>query len=65
LSPKELFLALKIMWRVFSLSFRENCSPSKTNLFLYGVAKKVEKFKGLAAEICGVYWVLAAQALNG
>jgi len=64
LSPKELFLALKIMCRVLSLSFRDNCSPSKNKSYFCGVAKKVGKFKGLAAGICGIHWLLRAQALS-
>ena len=48
-------MTLKILWRVFSLFLRENRSPSKTNLVFYGVAKTVEKFKGLAAGICGIH----------
>jgi len=51
---KRVIFGFKIIWRVFSLSFREKYSPSKINLIFYGVAKKVKKFKGLAAGICGI-----------
>jgi len=41
------------------------CFRSKINLIFYGVAEKVEKVKGLAARICGIHWLLAAQAVSG
>ena len=58
-------MALKIVRRDFSLSCRKNWSLSKTNLIFYDVAKKMEKFKGLATGICAFTSSLRHKLLVG
>ena len=61
---KKVIFGFENTMRVFSLLFRVNYSPSKTNLFFYGMAEKVEKVKGLAVGNLWYSLTLAAQAVS-